>query len=107
MAIDPSDATRSQFYSSWFIAMNREQEAYEMAQRVAQLGSWLQLPVHHSWMLHFAGRFEEAAEKAEDVIRRDRHAWRGYFNLGLSLTALGRAREESSICWAFSNRRPR
>jgi tetratricopeptide (TPR) repeat protein len=93
IALDPSNATTLQFFSSWLVAQNRLDEACEMAGRAEALGSWPQLAIHTAWMLHLSGRFEEAIQKAREVIRRDRHAWRGYFNLGLSLAAAGRFRE--------------
>ena len=97
LQLDPQDATTLQWFSLWLLAQDLNDDALEMSDRAAALEpSSLILAAHRSWILHLIGRYEDAVGDAKGVIRRNRHFWRGYFNLALPLAALGRAAEAAN-----------
>lgn len=95
LRLNPSDPSTPQWFSVWFLARGLDEEACSMAQRAEDIdgGRLLIYSAHAAWMLHHAGRLDEAVAKARTIIRRDPNFWRGYFNLALSLIALGRYEE--------------
>jgi tetratricopeptide (TPR) repeat protein len=93
-ALDPRNATTEQYFSLLRLAQGQHDDACRVALDAERLDpSWPLLAAHVSWVLHSAGRFAEAIAKARAVIERDRGFWRGYFNLTLSLLAMGRSTE--------------
>lgn len=88
------DATTLQYWSLLRLGQGRYTEACALSQDAEQLEpDWPLLAAHTAWALHSAGRFIEAIAKARGVVDRDRIFWRGYFNLTLSLLAVGRTGE--------------
>jgi tetratricopeptide (TPR) repeat protein len=97
LRLNPQDATTYQWFSFWLLAQDRDEDALEMSDRAEALDrSSLILAAHRSWVLHLIGRHNDAVRDARAVIRRNRHFWRGYFNLALPLAALGRAAEAAN-----------
>jgi tetratricopeptide (TPR) repeat protein len=107
LRLNPQDATTYQWFSFWLLAQDRDEDALEMSERAEALDpSSLILAAHRSWVLHLIGRHQDAVRKARALIRRNRHFWRGYFNLALPLAALGRAAEAANameIATALNN----
>jgi len=96
LRLNPHEPTTYQWFSIWQLAQDRDAEALEMAARAEELDpTSLIIAAHRAWMLHLTGRYEAAVRQAAAVIRRNRHFWRGYFNLALALAADGRAAEAS------------
>jgi tetratricopeptide (TPR) repeat protein len=92
--VGPSDASTHQWFSLWHLARDEDDEACRMARRAEELDpTSMMIAAHSAWMLHYAGRLDEAIAKARSIIKRGPHFWRGYFNLALSLDAIGWPRE--------------
>ncbi len=93
-ALDARNATTEQYFSLLRLAQGRYDEACRMALEAERLEpGWPLLEAHSAWMLHSAGRFAEAIAKTRALVERDRAFWRGYFNMTLSLLAVGRTSE--------------
>jgi tetratricopeptide (TPR) repeat protein len=94
LRLNPSDAGTHQWFSLWHLARDEDDDACRMARRAEELDpTSLMIAAHSAWMLHYAGRMDEAIAKARSIIKRGPHFWRGYFNLSLSLDAIERQRE--------------
>lgn len=94
LALNPDDATTHQWFSMWHLAQRRHDEAFTYCQRAEELApASLIIAAHAVWVLHLIGRYDEAMQGARALIRRNRHFWRGYFNLGLTLAEIGRPQE--------------
>jgi tetratricopeptide (TPR) repeat protein len=95
LRLNPSDPTTHQWFSLWHLVQHRDEEACALAARAEELdgGQLLIYPTHTAWMLQLSGRLDEALARTRAIIRRDEHFWRGYFNLALTLVALGRNTE--------------
>ena len=94
LAVDVDASTTHQWFTLWYLAQNRDVEALTLAQRAEALDPTSPvIAAHATWILHLLGRFDEAIVRSRAAIRHDRHFWRPYFNLAVSLLAKGRARE--------------
>src|SRR5262245_58856032 len=94
LRLKPDDPTTHQWYSLWFLANDRDDEACALASRAEELGPGSPIYAAHSaWMLYHAGRFEQALSKANGVVQAFPNFWRGYFNLALTQAAAERADE--------------
>lgn len=91
LRIDPRNAAALQMYAMWCLCQRDEEEAYRRACEAEQAApDSLIIAAHAAWIAHLMGRVDEAIARANAVIRRDQHFWRGYFNLALPLIAAGR-----------------
>ncbi|NOT28126.1 MAG: hypothetical protein HOP16_18750 [Acidobacteria bacterium] len=93
-ALNAENPTTLQYHSILYLAQGRLDDACTLSLEAEHLAPETPLfAVHAAWTLHSAGRFIEAIAKARAVIERERVFWRGYFNLALSLLAVGRTQE--------------
>lgn len=91
---DPSHALAYHLLAAWYLARGEDASALDAAAKAEALAPQsLLTSSSHGWILHLAGRFDEAIAKARHLIARDPNYWRGYFSLALSLSAIGRLEE--------------
>lgn len=92
--LDRQDATTLQWLSLWMLAAGRCAEAQAISQQAERFDPTTRLlVVHAAWLHLMTGDADGAVERASALVRRERHAWDGYFTLGLGLVALGRFAE--------------
>jgi eukaryotic-like serine/threonine-protein kinase len=105
--LDSDDATTHQWFTMWYLALDRDQEAYDLVLHAMSLDPTSQIiDAHATWITYMLGRFDEALARAEGAVRRDRHHWRGYFSLAITLGALGRTKEAveaADVAWALND----
>jgi tetratricopeptide (TPR) repeat protein len=95
--LDPDDATTLQWFTMWYLAMDRDEEALALGRQAEALDPLSPVVAAHvTWLVHMLGDFEQAIGRARAAIRRDRHFWRGYLSLAMSLAAAGQVREAAN-----------
>ncbi|HWN66485.1 MAG TPA: protein kinase [Haliangium sp.] len=94
LELNQSHPLAHEWYSAVLMATGRIAEGLEEIRRAEALDPVsLRAMTMTTWTLYHARRYEEAIEKARQVIEMDKHFWQGHAQLGNVFIETGRAEE--------------